>query len=105
MGPRRTPGTPLHPPLVRGEANPPEFGTLFRGRSSPTLRGSLTPPAPWKGSSAWPPGRALKNLRGRPGFDDMPIAENMDIMSDQAGEVHGVGHDDHRLPVAAPGRS
>ncbi len=36
LGPRQVPaGTPLHPPLVRGEARQPDFGSLFRGRSIP----------------------------------------------------------------------
>jgi len=44
--------------------------------------------------------RAIEDLAGRSGFDDPALAEYVDGLGDAAGELHGVGHDDHGQAVA-----
>ena len=47
----------------------------------------------------------FENLGGRAGFDDPALAEDVNHVGNAAGEVHGVGDDDHGQAVALPGRS
>ena len=42
---------------------------------------------------------------GGPDSMTRPVAEDVDRVGDPAGELHGVGHDDHGQAVARPGRS
>ena len=61
---------------------------------------SIRPPQALKQlPSRFVPG-LVEDLAGRAGLDDPALVEDVDGVSDSTGEMHGVGDDEHRQPVA-----